>query len=111
MTFNLITEEEFQVLNGIYNNFPALTFQNEGYQGINREDLTEEEREKIKEIEVILEKSIIGFSKFQNFRNDKQGVPYIRLQYDYSADDDTNSAAPFTGVGYIKIDTLKDGLE
>lgn len=111
MTFNLITEEEHEVLNGIYTNFPALTFQNKGYEEIRREELTEEEREKIKEVEEILEKSIIGFSKFQNFRNDKEGVAHIRLQYDYSADDDTNSAAPFTGVGYIKINTLKDGLE
>lgn len=110
MKINLITTEEHEALKSIYSNFPALTFQNKGYEGINRENLTEEERGKIKEIEEILKKSVFGFSKFQNFKKDKEGNAQIRVQYDYSADDKSNSSPYFIGVGYLKIDELKNGF-
>lgn len=110
MKINLITTEEHETLTSIYSSFPALTFQNKGYEGINKDNLTDEEKQKIKEIEEILKKSVFGFSKFQNFKKDKEGNAVIRLKYDYSADDESNSSPYFVGVGYLKIDELKNGF-
>jgi hypothetical protein len=46
---------------------PALTLQNQGYEKINR-DKRDLDKAKIKEIEALLGKSIVGFSSFQNFK-------------------------------------------
>ena len=71
MTITLITQEEYDKLLSIQKEFPALTFQNNGYEYLNMSKLTEIELEKFKEAESILKNSIKGFSKFNHFRIDK----------------------------------------
>lgn len=103
MTIELITSEEHAKLMDIFNKYPALRLQNNGYEYLKKDNLTEEDNAKIKEIEEILKKSIEGFVKFSNFRlsNQSQEIQ-IRFQYHYSPS--------FTGVGYILLDELLNGF-
>lgn len=110
MKINLITQEQHDTILNIYKSFPTLTLQNKGYEGINRSLLTEEEKRADKEVNEILKKSIIGFSKFQNFKtNNKENNLTIRFQYDWTAHD-RSLGIPFTGVGYILLDELLNGF-
>lgn len=103
MTINLLTPEQHKQLFNIYKNFPALSLQNKGYEGLNLSNLTTEEKTKIKEVETILKQSIEGFRSFQNFRLNKDSEIQIRLQYKYDES--------FTGVGYILLDELLNGFK
>jgi hypothetical protein len=66
MTINLITKKNVNF--DSYKKHPALTLQNQGYEKINRDKLSDLDKAKIKEIEALLGKSIVGFSSFQNFK-------------------------------------------
>ena len=116
MTITLITQEEYDKLLSIQKEFPALTFQNNGYEYLNMSKLTEIELEKFKEAEAILKKCILGFSKFNHFRIDKlketkQEVLVVRFQYNWTADDDySKNPLPFTGVGYLEVEELFKGF-
>jgi len=44
MTIELITPEEHKTLKDIFNNYPKLTFQNNGFEYINKSEFTEEEK-------------------------------------------------------------------
>ena len=116
MTITLITQEEYDKLLSIQKEFPALTFQNNGYEYLNMSKLTEIELEKFKEAESILKNSIKGFSKFNHFRIDKlketkQEVLVVRFQYNWTADDDySKNPLPFTGVGYLEVEELFKGF-
>ena len=84
MTITLITQEEYDTLLSIQKEFPALTFQNNGYEYLNMSKLTEIELEKFKEAESILKKSIKGFSKFNqnnHRRNYMKDSTYWARQY------------------------------
>ena len=110
MRITLITQEVYNNLVDIYNKYPKLTLQNKGYEYINKNNLTDEELTKFKEVEDILRLSIKGFSKFNNFKtNDKTQELQIRFQYDWSADEEVRSI-PFTGVGYLYLDELLNGF-
>ena len=109
MTITLISPEEHKFLMESYENYPRLCLQNQGYEYINPKSLDEEDTARIKEIETILRKSILGFSKFSNFKKDKNENPQIRFQYDWSAD--IEYGTHFIGVGYIKIDELLNGFD
>ena len=111
MTITLISPEEHKFLMESYENYPHLCFQNQGYEYINPKSLDEEDTIRIKEIETILRKSILGFSKFSNFKKDRYGNPRIRFQYNWDADSDSANKTHFTGVGYIKIDELLNGFD
>ena len=111
MTITKITQEEHKFLMESYENYPHLCFQNQGYEYINPNTLDEEDKIRIKEIEVILKKSILGFSKFSNFRKNRDGNPCIRFQYNWDADSDLANKTRFIGVGYIKIDELLNGFD
>ena len=103
MTINLITVEEFDILMNIYTNYPKLTFQNNGFEYIDKSTLSADEKSKFEEVTNILKKAIHGFSSFNNFRvNQKTSKPEIRLQYHW---DDK-----FTGVGYLLIEELLNGF-
>ena len=104
MTITLISPEEHKFLMESYENYPRLYLQNQGYEYINPKSLDEEDTARIKEIETILRKSILGFSKFSNFKKDKNENLQIRFQY-------TDYGKHFTGVGYIKIDELLNGFD
>ena len=109
MKIKLITLTEFNNLMEIYKNFPALTLQNKGYEGINKDKLTELEKTKIQEIEKILSNNISGFRRFQNFKVSSSGKIQIRFQYKY--DYDNSLVSSFTGVGYIEISELLNGFK
>ena len=111
MTITKITQEEHKFLIESYENYPHLCLQNQGYEYINPDTFDEEDTARIKEIETILRKSILGFSKFSNFKKDRYGNPRIRFQYNWDADSDSANKTHFTGVGYIKIDELLNGFD
>jgi hypothetical protein len=106
MRINLISEREYQILLGIQKKYSALTYQQKGFDGPNRRTWNQKELKADKIVNRILEKSIIGFRYFQNF-NVKDDKIIIRLQYNYNAD---GGGIPFTGVGYIMLDELKNGF-
>jgi len=112
MTITLITQEEYDTLLSIQKEFPALTFQNKGYEYLKMSELTEIELEKFKEAEAILEKCILGFNKFNHFRGEnKNGNIEVRFQYNWTADDDySKNPLPFTGVGYLEVEELFRGF-
>lgn len=110
MTIELITPEQYATLLDIYNKYPALSFQNNGYEYLDMSKLTNEELEKFKEVEDILRKAIKGFSKFNHFRlGTITKEPQIRFQYNWNAD--IENSFHFTGVGYLFIDELKNGFK
>ena len=106
MKIQLITPEQHETLVAIQKEFPTLTLQNKGYESINKDILTDQDKEKIKEIETILKASISGFSSFTNFRHDNNGELQIRFQYNY----DYDKKGYFIGVGYILADELLNGF-
>jgi hypothetical protein len=111
MRINLITPDEHAKLKAIQAEFKNLTFQNVGYEGINRSTFTDIEKEKDAEVNAILKKSIVGFSRFQNFKsNNKDNALTLRFQYDWTAHD-RSLGIPFTGVGYILLDELLNGFD
>jgi len=106
MTIELLTEVQHNYLKKIQENNPKLTFQNEGYQYI--KDLSESDKEAIKEVEEILEKSIVGFHEFNNFKIRPNGDIVVRFQYNYGADEE--GARSFKGVGYLGMNELLNGF-
>ena len=111
MTITKITQEEHKFLIESYENYPHLCFQNQGYEYINPNTLDEKDKIRIKEIEIILRRSILGFKNFSNFKKDKQGDSQIRFQYNWDADSGSPNKTYFIGVGYIKIDELLNGFD
>lgn len=110
MRINLITPAEHATLKAIQAEFNNLTLQNTGYEGIDRSKFTDVEKEKDAEVNAILKKSIVGFSRFQNFKtNNKANALTIRFQYDWTAHD-RSLGIPFIGVGYILLDELLNGF-
>jgi len=108
MKINLITKKEHTQLLDIFTNFPNLTLQNKGYETLNKETFTEEEKTKFDEVTAILRNAIHGFRCFTNFRRNKNQEIEIRLQYNYNYD---GKGVPFTGVGYILLDELLNGFK
>lgn len=107
MTIELISQDTYKELCDIQAKYPILTFQNKGYEGVNRGLLTDEEKQADKRVNEILNSSIKGFSVFQNFNLSIKNEVRIRFQYDYGADQDSIS---FTGVGYLFLDELLKGF-
>jgi hypothetical protein len=114
MILNTITKEEHQIIVNVYENYPKLTFQNVGYQYIDKSKLNELELLGIKHVEAIMHKAIKGFRRFDNFKIRKSGEVVIRFQFDWSwsrvNDQIIRTSIPFTGVGYIGIDELLNGF-
>ena len=117
MIITLIEQYEYDFLLDIQKRFPALTFQNEGYQYIDKSKLSEDDLKALKHVESVLRKSIKGFSKFYNFCNSKDGQLSIRFDYEYSwcMDKETGhmyqQGIRFKGVGYLKLIQLLNGFE
>lgn len=110
MKIKLISQDQHDQLLNIYNNHPALTLQNKGYEYIRKDSLSNEDKHQLKEVQEILKQSIVGFSSFSNFRIDKNNEIQMRIQYDYGAEDEGNNPHHFTGVGYILLDELLNGF-
>lgn len=103
MKIELITQETYQKLKSIFENHPALTLQNNGYEYLDKRKFTPEDEAAFKETSEILKKHVHGFSKLHNFRLSKNGR--IQLRFNYAWDE------RFTGVGYILLDELLNGFE
>ena len=109
MTYNLISEEDYKTLIRIQSERPLLTFQNNGYEYIDKKKFDQKDQFDFDTVTDILRKSITGFSKFNNFLYSKKGELQIRFQYHYDADLKTQST-PFTGVGYLLVKELISGF-
>ena len=107
MEIKTISKEEHALLKDIQSTYPALTFQNKGYEGLDHKIFTPAEKDAFKKVTDILKSHITGFSRFQNFRHNKAGEIEIRLQYNYNYDRD---GVTFIGVGYILLDELLNGF-
>lgn len=108
MKITLIPQKDYNTLSDIQTKFPALTLQNKGYEEINRESLTDTEKEKIEDVENILIDSIKGFDRFQNFRvKPTTGEISIRFQYNYGYD---GEGIYYIGVGYLTLNELLNGF-
>ncbi|MEN9655882.1 MAG: hypothetical protein RL311_814 [Bacteroidota bacterium] len=108
MKINLITNEQHAELLNVFNTVPVLPFQNKGFQYIGKNNLTEDVKLEIKNVESILKNAIVGFRSFTNFRlSVKENKPQIRFDYNYNYD---NNDTSFSGVGYILIDELLNGF-
>lgn len=117
MIINLITEEEYNTLLDIQKNHPLLTFQNKGYEYINKSKLTNDDKNAIGTINAILSKAIVGFSKFYNYCYTISNEIIIRFDYDLSLtwNNDIDKiikreGIPFIGVGYLYLDELLKGF-
>lgn len=107
MTIELISQNDYDTLLSIYNNFKCLTLQNKGYEYINKTNFTKEEWAQVGIVETILNKHIKGFANFSNFRIKNDKVE-IRFQYNYNYD---GKGLPFTGVGHIFLTELLNGFD
>jgi len=103
MTINLISQREYDLLKSIQAKFPNLTFQNNGYEYIDKSKFSEKDRKAFKIVTKILSKAVVRFSEFNNFRLSKNGEIGIRFQYGWDE--------RFTGVGYLDLVTLFEGFK
>lgn len=106
MKIELINQTQYDRILEIQKQHPKLTFNNKGYEYINKSELSEEDNLAFQEVTDILKDHIIGFSEFNNFQYVNDTIR-LRFQYDYGADDNSTS---FTGVGYIELDELLKGF-
>lgn len=97
------TNKYYDRLIQIKNEYPKLTFDNDGYEYIFEEK--KKHKEQVDEIEDILKKTIKGFVRFDNFKPRKEGTFDIRCQYNWGANDNSRC---FVGVGYFNIEEFKD---
>ena len=87
-----------KVLKTILKKHPALIYDNEGYDNIDKSTLSELDLKAIEEINSILKEKIEGYKYFQNFKPRKDGTFAIRCQCAYSPH--------FTGVVYIPMEDI-----
>ena len=110
MTIELISRRTYNILMGIQKKYEKLTFQNVGYQYLNKTKFTEQDHKAFKLVQKILARHITGFKEFNHFRlTRKTEEVEVRFQYDWTADDEDDSI-PFRGVGYLKLTTLYNGF-
>lgn len=108
MTYETLTSNEHSLLLEVIQNYPVLTFQNKGYEGIDRRKFNDKEKQADKFMNNLLSSKIVGFSKFQNFKLRNDGEIVIRFQYNYSADcqNEPGYRPYFIGVGYLTVNEL-----
>ena len=109
MTITLISKRDYNKLCSRQIKYSALTFNNKGYEYLDKSKFSKEDKKAFDEISNILSKSIKGFSKFNNFKVRENGDICIRFQYNYNADSDIPQPS-FIGVGYLKILELYKGF-
>jgi len=99
-----MTDKYYNRLKQIQQDNPQLTFQNEGYQYLNRE-IVENHKSQIAEITEILKTTVEDFVRFDNFKISKidEGAIKIRCQCYY---DRKNTG--FVGVRYYELEDFKN---
>lgn len=102
MTIELITKREYNKLLHRQQKYAKLTFNNVGYQYVDKSKFFEEDTKAFNEVTEILRKSIKGFVEFNNFLivND---IIRVRFQYHYDAS--------FTEVRYLELEELYKGFK
>lgn len=110
MTIELITQEQYETVLKIQKEHPLLTYKAKGYDTPDESKFTEEDKKAFKEIDVLLEKHVMGFTEFQNFSVDSKGLTKFRFQYNWTADDEDDGRS-FIGVGYLGIEELHKGFK
>lgn len=107
MTINLIEQEVYDTLLYIQEKYPRLTFQNKGYEYINRNEFTEEEKQADLQVNEILKKAIHKFTIFNNFCHTEKGELRIRFHYLWNEP----GKITFDGVGYLSVRELLNGFD
>ena len=108
MKIELITQHQYDMLKDLQESHPILTFQNDGYEYINKSKFDEQDEMAFYAIQNLLRRHIVGFYEFNNFCHSKRtGKLLLRFQYNYGAEDNT---LHFTGVGYLELDELLNGF-
>lgn len=92
-------QTNYETLVKIQKEFPELTFDNNGYEYLDK-DVKERHKEQIDLISEILKKEIKGFVRFDNFKPRKNGTFDVRVQYHW--------AFNFKGVGYFNVEDFKN---
>ena len=115
MTIELISNEQYKILSTIQKEYPILTFQNEGYQYVNKDKFRHEDHKAFNTVSNILREHIVGFTEFNNFQisNKTDGVK-LRFQYEWvnpKEEDPHSSLGSFVGVGYLFLDELLNGFD
>lgn len=114
MTIELLTQEEYDKLLEIQKNYPKLTFQNKGFEYINKPELSEDDKVVYAKVGDMLSRHIKGFVQFNNFRIGTDRISQkehlcVRFQYQWDADAEIRTY-PFTGVGYLTFEELLNGV-
>ena len=107
MIIELISKRDYNKLLHRQKKYPKLTFQNKGYEYIDKSKFSGEDIKAFDEVTTILSKSIKGFSEFNNFQV-INGIIRIRFQYDWSYGKNSIS---FIGVGYLELEELYKGFK
>ena len=114
MKIELISKEDYNLLLEIQKNHPILTFQNKGYECIDKSKFTDDDKIAFDKVTKILRKSILGLCEFNNYCHSEHNELRLRFQYNYNADwnskVDKGHNILFTGVGYILVDELLNGF-
>lgn len=84
----------------IQQKYPILTFQNVGYEYVDKKKFTEADTIAFNRATYLLKKCITGFSEFNNFKLRKDGTIVVRVQYYWDE--------RFKGVGYFPLKDFKD---
>jgi hypothetical protein len=100
----MATNYYYNRLRELQENYPDLTFQNDGYEYLSKA-IQDKHKDQIREITNILKDTVAGFSKFNNFKIRKNGDIHVRLQYNWSHG---TGALSFIGVGYFNLEDWKD---
>ena len=103
MKITLCNKATHEELSTTQKEHPNITFQNVGYQYIEKSKLTKADNDALDRINEILKEHVEGFSKFFNFKIRVSGDIVMRFNYAYDE--------YFTGIGYLGIDELLKGFK
>ncbi len=106
MQINLIDQETHAELVRLFEDYPALRLQNNGYEYL-KPEVRGAHTTQIARIEAILKKHVTGFIEFYNFRLNRHAEIVLRFEYNWGAED---RILNFRGVGYLTLDHLRDGF-
>jgi hypothetical protein len=95
----ITTNKYYDRLIELKNQFPELTFDNDGYEYL-RKEVQEKHKEQIEEVSQILKETIEGFTSFNNFKPRKDGSFLVRCQHNWDES--------FVGVGYFGVELFKE---
>lgn len=109
MTIKLLSKSDYKRLLKLQKNHPILTFNNNGYEYLDKSKFSPEDVIAFDEVTDILRNCITGFSRFDNFKiREKSKIIVARFQYNWTADDENSPS--FTGVGYLELKELHKGF-